>query len=521
MKEIKGIANKLGEIDRMGEVIDEDAVITWQENTPVLLNHDQRDVNSAIGTVKQFIKTPMGLEFIADIMDETDEQKDILSKIENNVISNLSIGFIYKGGDYDENDVFHYTNIEIIELSFVNVPASKGSVITGKDAEKKPETKEKGVIFYKSFEPNKKIKNVGEKEKNNDNISIMEENKEIKALTEELSTLKGYIEEMAETKAVDEVAVKDEPNYLDSKQAVKDFENILLDSKSGETFKNAWKSHLNGKVKDWDDSFLPTPIVSQINDVFNTNGEVWNSLNRTGLTALKVDIETAGDKAKVHVKGASKTEQTVTFDTVEILAQYVYKYKTVDRKTVRDNADTGALVKYIVGELANRILAYVEELAIYGGDSDSGFTGIAENVKYTNSINLPSNYTGNDLAEAIIDGVASLKAPGNTYIVMSKGDLAKLKKAVLLSDINLSFDNIAQDFGVNAIYTPYWAVDGKVVGYVGDAYAVVGDASVELFNNFKLVDNKYEYLGEIYAGGSQINASSGFATKVGTAGSDK
>lgn len=196
-----------------------------------------------------------------------------------------------------------------------------------------------------------------------------------------------------------------------------------------------------------------------------------------------------------------------------IRGQYIYAYLTLNKEDVRENQDSGALVKYVLETLTKRIVHEIER-AIVLGDGRSGdeeinsFKSIIADATDTNSVfaSLYERKADEPLYKALVKASAGLEAEGNVVAVMSRKTKADLKLSETANG-NLVFpigSEVAGAFEITNIFTPSWMneADAEVVLFVGNAYETVGDNTVEQFQNFTLKANKLEYLHEIYAGGA-------------------
>ncbi len=280
-------------------------------------------------------------------------------------------------------------------------------------------------------------------------------------------------------------------------------------------FKKAWTGRLREKVITNPELILPEPVVRAITDAFEKAGGIFATFSYTGLTSLKIALNTNmtdTSRAKGHKKGTTKEEQVITLATKEIRAQYIYKYITLDRETLRENQDTGAIIKYVLEELPQRIIAEIERAAILGdgrlGTADDKISSYEAIVRTTADTYVSVQTESGDLLSDIVKMDATVTAPGNRYLVMSRQTLAEIK--LLANGGGLIFPigtDIASALGFSQIFTPDFMPSGPglgtptVIEYVGEAYKTVGDSTMDSYENFILAQNKNEFLMEIYTGG--------------------
>lgn len=307
---------------------------------------------------------------------------------------------------------------------------------------------------------------------------------------------------------------KRKDDYLKSKQAVIDFANILKKGMDGKDTRKAWEEHLRSKGVTNPELLLPEAIVTEINNALGSSGAIYKTFDDTGLTVFKVMHDTQSDgseRAKGHKRGTTKTEENITLTEKEIRAQYVYKYLTLDKETIREQQDSGVLIKYVMRELPQKVVMEIERAAIVG----DGRTGGNDQITKIEAITAADDYyvtktdaTANFYEDIILNLRGKIKAEGAKYLVMSTDSLSELQLAKdgaghYIFPAGL---DIAKTLGVEAIFTPTWmdSVKDKVkaVMYVGKSYKLVGDKDLSSYNNFLLSTNKEEYLMEIYKGGA-------------------
>ena len=296
---------------------------------------------------------------------------------------------------------------------------------------------------------------------------------------------------------------------------------------SAEDFKKAWAAKVASKGITNVEQLLPGALVSAISDGIEKAGTIWNVVNKTGLTVRRIDAETAGARAQGHKRGTTKKEMSLTFTDRVIRAGFIYNYITLNKEDIRENQDTGALVKFILETLPKRIITEIERAIVLGDGRTAGGDDVIESfvsiLKDAQSGTFATEYTpakDEPLYKSIIKAAAQIEAEGPIYAVLSKSAKADLKLSETKNGalvLPLGGD-LAGTFELKEIFTPSWfnkanAADYQAVLFVGDAYETVGDNSIEAFTNFSLSQNKQEYLQEIYAGGALTKVKAGVAIK--------
>lgn len=314
--------------------------------------------------------------------------------------------------------------------------------------------------------------------------------------------------------------------YLKTKESVIDFANILAKGMDGADTKKAWDEHLKSKGIELADGdvqgfFLPSAVVREITDIVTDDKAIVDTFFATGFDRFKgaVDLGTMASethRAKGHKRGTTKAEQEITVTPIEISADIIYKYLTVDKVLLRESKDTGALLKYVMYELPKNIYKEIARASVIGDGRQAN-----DNAKINSLIPMVSsaNYIKSEvtwdaqgsLFEQIISTVATIKREGKKFGICSAETLASLRIAKDGNGAYIfrSYDEIASAFGLEKIFTPDWmSANGtpKFIAYVGDAYKLVGDGSLSSYENFLLSQNKEEFLMETYIGGGLADA---------------
>lgn len=321
------------------------------------------------------------------------------------------------------------------------------------------------------------------------------------------------------------VVPKENPtDYLKTKQSVVDLTNVLFENagKSYGDVKDAWADHLKDKGVTMGitnpEVLLPEPLIRSIEDAFEKGGQIWNLLNKTGLTAFPVTRDTVtgeNSRAKGYNRSEEeeKAEELITLAKRTLRPQFIYKYITLPKEVIKENRDSGALLNYVLTELPNRIIREVERAVVIGDGRTPGsdyaiesFVSIKDDAaddifatEYTPAVD-ENNY------ESMVRARALVKAEGAKYLV-AKTDF--LTDTLLQQGVNGGYlfqpgTDVANVMGFAGAITPDWMdedADNDAYIFVPSAYVTVGDNSIESFTNFILKENKNEFLQEIWAGG--------------------
>jgi len=340
--------------------------------------------------------------------------------------------------------------------------------------------------------------------------------------------------------------------YLKSDEAMDVFANILAanpgqmgDGSSSAKVRNAWKEHLEVKAGVTNpEIFLPTPLVEAIQNAFEDGGEIWNRVAKVGADVWNAAWDTEDDvnsndgRARGYNRAdqEEKAEQVLTFDDRILRPQFVYKYITLNKEDIKEQRSTGALVTYVLSELPQRIVREVERAIVLGdgraSDNDykikegnpRGFYPIVADAIdggfFGGVVEIGVNQS---LAEVVARAKDQVKTPGEVILIAKSGFStdARFEKD---NDGRLLFplgSKASDVFDIDTIIEPDWFTDANspnvdAVVVVLSAYKVVGDTTIEGFQNFILKTNKQEYLQEIWAGGGLTGRKAAIAITVGS-----
>ena len=345
------------------------------------------------------------------------------------------------------------------------------------------------------------------------------------------------------------VAAPDMKAYLASSEAMETFARILeteaqagsasdlAGTGSSDAVRAAWKNHLEVKMGVTNpEIFLPTPLITEIEDAFKSGGEIWQRVSKTGMDSFNAAWDTNSDpdaengRANGYNRSVAeeKQEQVLTFAERILRPQFVYKYITLNKEDVKEQRTTGALVRFVLSELPRRIIREVERAIVIGdGRASNAADKIQEGnprgfypVKADAAGAAPQarTYTpvaGKTVYENLRRARALVEADGEAILVAKKGLLLDME---FEQNVNGGFlfapgSDLARFIGVSTVVEPDWMENDTNDAYifVPGYYRVVGDLSIEAFQNFILKTNKNEYLQEIWAGGGLTALNSGVA----------
>jgi ATP-dependent Clp protease protease subunit len=315
------------------------------------------------------------------------------------------------------------------------------------------------------------------------------------------------------------VTVKD---YLKTSASMEAFARVL-EQQAGRTsddVKNAWKEHLEVTMGVTNpEVFLPEALITEIEDAFKAGGEIWNRVTKTGSDVFRAAWDTVtGEDSRAkgynRAEEADKAEEVITIADRVLRPQFIYKYITLNKEDVKNQRSTGALVRYVLGELPRRIVRELERAIVIGDGRAPGsdfkidsFVSIKADATAGNV--FASTYTpevGESRYASLLLAIDLIESDGQLVLISKKGYLTQL---LLENNANGGFlfapgTNLGAVLGFSTVIQPDWMdedTDNDAYIVALSNYKTVGDSSIESFTNFILKTNKQEYLQEVWAGG--------------------
>ena len=346
-------------------------------------------------------------------------------------------------------------------------------------------------------------------------VSVAEELvKEIQDNAQKLADLTSQLGEAQVDDTKDDTKKEEKSmNYLKSNNAVKDFFEVLKNSKKEEVMNN-WKTKLEKNaitVKD-EDVLLPRKIVDSIQSKLLDTNPVFKVFRVTHVGAVIVS-QTFGseDEAHVHVLGTKKEEQTAVLDTANIKPVMVYKLQTISELVKRLNVDYNELYNMVVAELTQAIVNKVVDLALKEGlaDGTNGFISVeAESAKVGGSDKIKAiTAVADKTIDAVEDAIDFVRGTaGLRYLIVTvaqrKALLAELRAQAGNASFTIKNDDaeIASLLGVDELIVYTGKKDIKITLLIQDAYHV-DMADITKIDAFKWEYNENAILIEALSSG--------------------
>lgn len=567
-----------------GEVVAKDIGTNGATNVdiPLMLNHSF-DVTDVIGSVRKAYMDGDELVFEAGIS-QRDIAQDMLTLIDEGHLSN-AFSITMSDFDYD-SDTATISNAEVIEVSLVFRGANKEarllaikSLLGGKkvaDEKSKKLTAEEARELVEGF--GSLVENFveqdeqePEEEQNQDEETPAEESKEVEAPAEAEPA-----EEEAEEKPAEETAEKDvepeasepeaEPeekveeaeeqpkeekedkmeksiakeniaksapaqavqtsDYLESKEALKDFRTVVLKNHRGsnEKIMKEWQENLSSKAISGD-AILPARIEQIFFKTWVDNDGILSTFRQIGVRAGAVYAmqATANGTAQPHTKGATKVEQGLSDIRRDLKALGIYKKLSIDLQDLFDD-ETGELLAFRVEELAGRVAHAIAVGAIIGGyiNNGRGLNSMVADLTASTTENsfaasvatiVEAESTDTDLDKAIRT-LGAVKGDRKVLIV-PEGWRTKI---ALLKNANGYYLGDPEEILNAEIFELAEMADSgyDMIAYARDSYVLVGENNATTRTDFDLSTNQDVMLVERYVGGS----ATGYKTVAGIATAD-
>lgn len=141
-----GYGAVFGNLDRNGDIIDKKAFDSFDfKPLPMLWQHNREQ---PIGLWDEFEVTDKGLKIKGHMLiDELAQAKEAYVLVKAGIVHGLSVGFRIKDYEFDKERNLHFTDIELVEVSIVTVPANPEANITAVKSELTIRDAEKALIL--------------------------------------------------------------------------------------------------------------------------------------------------------------------------------------------------------------------------------------------------------------------------------------------------------------------------------------------------------------------------------------
>lgn len=299
-----------------------------------------------------------------------------------------------------------------------------------------------------------------------------------------------------------------------SKAWEKKFHDMVLNSLNRDEFKaNLKKLAVENTITITDgdiSALLPAAVLNEVNDVFTGHRHrLLEVVDWTGLPVFKAFYET-GEELGHHWPSAmlgetpsetAKTQQNLTFTELVIRPAFEYKTLALDKEIIKASEGDGSVfIRYIVRELLDRLLTWIETL-ILTGNGKNFIAPVAET--------LLADANSNPMYHAI----NYLPYNEGLVAVVTRSFYASLLQKVQTDSNYLvvaDADNVIRNIlGVDEVILtpPTFTTTGNQIGLFflnPRAYKMVGDRRPDQYEDFNLEWNRQDYLMEMWVGGGCV-----------------
>lgn len=294
----------------------------------------------------------------------------------------------------------------------------------------------------------------------------------------------------------------------------KKFHDMVLNSLNRDEFKaNLKKLAVENTITITDgdiSALLPAAVLNEVNDVFTGHRHrLLEVVDWTGLPVFKAFYET-GEELGHHWPSAmlgetpsetAKTQQNLTFTELVIRPAFEYKTLALDKEIIKASEGDGSVfIRYIVRELLDRLLTWIETLIL---------TGNGKNFLAPAAETLQVDANSNPMFHAI----NYLPYNEGLVAVVTRSFYANLLQMVQTQSNYLvvaDADNVIRNIlGVDEVIMtpPTFTTTGNQMGLFflnPRAYKMVGDRRPDQYEDFNLSWNRVEYLMEMWVGGGCV-----------------
>lgn len=269
---------------------------------------------------------------------------------------------------------------------------------------------------------------------------------------------------------------------------------------------------------------VPTELQNYIETALREGGRIASLCNIVNIHGLySVPVELTATDAAIHVEGsAAPTEETITFGEVLINADYIKKWISVtDKMLSMTNID---LANYLIDELKNKILEFLDELVISGTGSVKGITKVADD-KFVKELTLEKEA----LSTSGFNAQGEIRSTATPTVVVNRAfffnEMATLKDSTgqPLAVSTIVGDNVKYSFNgmpvvlANSKTLANNLTESKPAMIIGDFKGYLlncpNGANVEVMTDAVTLatENKVRFIGKLLAGGNVTKLHS-FAT---------
>jgi len=399
----------------------------------------------------------------------------------------LSIGFdLSKSRAREIDGVAYYKEVTINEVSLTPNPANKGAKVTGVREAK--EEKEENTMT----ENTTMIELLAEEK-----VKAREAQVELAKVREQLEGLQKFRE--AET-PVETPAVRE-------REAIEALGAKMKELPENGFFKSMQREATG--VTNQGDLAVSNTLAGLTGKYAKKSG-IFDSAFKArfaGMTLGEDGVEDSFLEGMFEAGDDKKRKQTV--GKRSILPKMAEAYLEMDKATVANANDVGALSEYVMSIIPNRVIQKIEYNMMYGTkEGANGIYGLFtdHSTKWTKALTYTKGEAG-AIYNGLRDAVAQASISDNIRIAMSPQTYAELRKEVgtdkhPIFEPLASRQQVAQALGATDIDIRVWIKEGDIAVWNPTEFVLTGNFTMENFTDFDLRYNVNQWLAEMLVGGS-------------------
>ena len=283
-------------------------------------------------------------------------------------------------------------------------------------------------------------------------------------------------------------------------------------------------------------SLVPEAVINAVSEEIEDEDRIFNHVFHTGLNFEVAATASSEGGATGHVRGKTKTEESVELAKRVLVPADLYKLMKLDHSMVKINGgiSSSAIVRYVLREMPRKLLDTIDKAILVGGvasdSAESGETEFTALLPIIDDVAAKGTY-GNeytpeagDTARAFVSKAASRVTSGyDRTLILTEDKLTDLENSLLgqfpvfPNGIDKSDPRIN---GIRRIITPKWLTSNMLGSYENGivvdlpSYHTVGDDSAERMTGYDLDTNKYIWELVACIGGGLVNKNSAIGIKA-------
>lgn len=223
---IAGYANTTDK-DRVGDVVTAQAWAKGVDNyrkNPVLLYQHKHD--QPIGKVDKVTVDKKGIYVEGNVSDAAEKLHGVQTLIKDGALKSFSVGFRVKDGKYDpHSDSMTITDVELLEISVVSVPANQNSLFSIRKSFEADDEYDNFVKNFKESEEEMETEDTILEEKSDEAISETDV-EAVEEITETIEVEEKATEETSEESVTEEKSAEPVLEMSQDEEEEEDFEEI-------------------------------------------------------------------------------------------------------------------------------------------------------------------------------------------------------------------------------------------------------------------------------------------------------